>query len=253
MQLKFLGTGDAAGVPAYGCRCSACQRAIKDILFSRRPCSAVLEADGERILIDAGVTDLASRFPPGSLSRILLTHYHVDHVQGLFHLRWGCNTRLPVHGPDDHEGCADLFKHPGILDFSETMKPFQKKSFGNVHVTPVPLKHSKMALGYCFVHKDKRLAYLCDTVGLPNETYRFLQHWQPNHIILDCTHPPHEGVPRNHNDFNMALEIADQFNYAKLGLTHISHTFDLWLDQNKKLLPENVYIAKDEIWKVTNI
>ncbi len=41
----------------------------------------------------------------------------MDHVQGLFPLRWGVGDKIPVYGPPDEQGCDDLFKHPGLLDF----------------------------------------------------------------------------------------------------------------------------------------
>ncbi len=87
---------------------------------TRRPCSALIESGGTRVLIDAGLIDLHERFAPGSLSAIVLTHFHPDHVQGLFHLRWGKVHRFPCHAPPDSEGCADLYKIPGLLDFSRT-------------------------------------------------------------------------------------------------------------------------------------
>ncbi len=59
---------------------------------------------------------------------MLLTHYHPDHVQGLFHLRWGCGESIPVYGPKDPQGCADLYRHPGVLDFQVPLKPFKPQS-----------------------------------------------------------------------------------------------------------------------------
>lgn len=55
--------------------------------FRRRPSTTLVEAGATRILLDAGLTDLTERFPPGSLTAIVLTHFRPDHVQGLFHLR----------------------------------------------------------------------------------------------------------------------------------------------------------------------
>lgn len=66
---------------------------------------------------------LTERFPPRSFAGILQTHYHADHAQGLLHLRWGQGLVVPVHGPADPEGLADLYKHPGILDFSQPFAP----------------------------------------------------------------------------------------------------------------------------------
>ncbi len=94
MQLTFLGTGDAAGMPLYGCNCHVCELARLDISKCRRPASALLEIDGKRYLIDAGNMDIAEQFPSGSLDGIFLTHFHTDHVQGLFHLRWALANRF---------------------------------------------------------------------------------------------------------------------------------------------------------------
>ncbi|MGK3928170.1 hypothetical protein, partial [Enterococcus faecium] len=78
------------------------------------------------------------------LSRIMLTHYHMDHVQGLFPLRWGMGELIPVFGPPDSQGCDDLFKHPGILDFQAPFTPFEPVQWPGITVTPVPLQHSKI-------------------------------------------------------------------------------------------------------------
>jgi len=78
----------------------------------------LLECGAARWLLDAGLTDLAERFVPGSLSGVIQTHHHADHVQGLLQLRWGQGMRIPVLGPDDPRGFADLYKNPGILDYS---------------------------------------------------------------------------------------------------------------------------------------
>ena len=117
MRLILSGTGAAGGVPLYGCNCSACALARATLDSRRNPCCAVLEAGNQRLLIDAGLMDLAERFPAGSLDGVLLTHYHPDHVQGLFHLRWGTGKPIDVYGPPDSEGCADLYKNPGLLNF----------------------------------------------------------------------------------------------------------------------------------------
>src|SRR5690606_8820756 len=150
MLLTLLGTGNAGQVPVYNCDCAACVRARQHTGFRRGPCSALFECGEARWLIDAGLTDLSERFPPGRLSGILQTHYHADHAQGLLHLRWGKNMSIPVLGPPDPDGFADLYKHPGILDFSKTFTAFTPHSLGECIVTPVPLVHSRLTFGYVF-------------------------------------------------------------------------------------------------------
>ena len=124
LTLTLTGTGGAQGVPAWGCECAACARARRSPQYRRQPCSGVVKFNDAITLIDAGLHDLADRWSPGSFQQFLLTHYHMDHVQGLFPLRWGVGDQIPVYGPPDEQGCDDLFKHPGLLDFSHTVEPF---------------------------------------------------------------------------------------------------------------------------------
>lgn len=245
MRLKFIGTGNAAGMPAYGCNCPACIRAKNIIDFRRGPCSAALMIEDEVTLIDAGHLQLAERYPAGSFARVLLTHYHMDHVQGLFPIRWGVSDTIPVFGPDDEHGCDDLFKHPGILDFSTTLTAFKPVQFGDLTVTPLPLNHSKPCLGYGFEFKRRRLAYLTDTVGLPEKTETFLIDWCPDVVVLDCSSPPQQQPPRNHNDVTLAVAIHEKLSPRHTYLTHISHKLDDWFANNIGVLPAGMSVAKD--------
>lgn len=245
MQLTLLGTGSAAQIPVYNCDCAACERARQTPRFRRCPCSALLECGDERWLIDAGLSDLTERFPPGSLSGILQTHYHADHAQGLLHLRWGKNLRIPVLGPADPDGLADLYRHPGILDFSRTLTAFSSETLGAMTVTPVPLVHSRPTFGYVFDAGDKSFAYLTDTVGLPSDTAQFLRRRSLDLLVLDCSFPPADSPPRNHNDLNQALSIVRSLNVKQTVLTHIGHGFDTWLMGAAGSLPQGVEIAYD--------
>jgi len=244
MRVTFLGTGDAGGVPVYGCDCTACQRARTDPSFRRRPCSALVEAGNTRILIDAGLSDLVERFPPGTLTAIVLTHFHPDHVQGLFHLRWGIGDEIPVYGPPDSIGCADLYKNSGLLDFRQLRK-FNPLHVGELTLTPLPLIHSKVTFGYGIEDSaGQRFAYLTDTIGLPPRTESFLKRWQPDSVALDCTHPPSFMAPRNHNNLHTALALGEALKPAKIWLTHISHEMDLWLSEHLDEIP-HISVAHD--------
>lgn len=243
MRVTFLGTGAAGGVPLYGCTCVACTRAQRDPRCVRRPCSALVESGQTRILLDAGLMDLHQRFAPGDLDAIVLTHFHADHVQGLFHLRWGVGTRIPVYGPPDSEGCADLYKHPGLLEFHALSK-FEALTLGDMTLTPVPLIHSKVTYGYAIESSDgARFAYLTDTLGLPPRTEAFLADWHPHGLALDCSYPP-QLEPKNHNDWRTALAVIDKVKPGRAWLTHLSHQADAWLLDTGQSSPRAV-IASD--------
>jgi len=245
MRLTLLGTGAAGGVPLYGCQCRACQRARDYPRYQRGPCSALLEVGHKHYLLDAGLMDLDRRFPAQTLDAIFLTHFHPDHVQGLFHLRWGTGGHIPVYCPPDQEGCADLYKNPGILKF-RAMQPFVREDMGNFYITPLPLIHSKLTFGYLFESGHKRIAYLTDTKGLSREVLNCLHAGFIDLVVLDaCTPPCVEHA--NHNSIKEAIALVDEITPRKAILTHINHDLDRWLLEKQPPIPQNVLIAEDEM------
>lgn len=243
LSIRLTGTGGAQLVPAFGCDCAACQRARLNPNFRRRPSSAEVRFNDAVTLLDAGIPDLMDSHPAGSFRQFLLTHYHMDHVQGLFPLRWGVGENIPVYGPPDEQGCDDLFKHPGLLDFSHTVEPFVVFELQGLRVTPLPLNHSKLTFGYLLETAHSRVAWLSDTAGLPDKTLKFLLNNHPQVMIIDCSHEPREQPPRNHCDLNTVIAINKTLRCPRVVLTHISHQFDLWLMENT--LPEGIEAGFD--------
>ena len=244
MRLTFLGTGATSAPPLFGCDCNLCNEARSSALNRRRPASLLLESGETRLLLDAGLTDLADRFPAQAFPHVLLTHFHPDHVQGLIHLRWGVGKNIAVYCPPDSEGCVDMYKHPGLLQFYPRRK-FETFHIDALSITPVPLIHSKVTFGYCIESGQVKLAYLTDTVGLPPNTEAFLREWRATEMVLDCTYGPLDTLPRNHNDLTRALQIIAAVKPQRSWLTHIGHDFAGWLELNKHRLPGDVNIACD--------
>ncbi|GJL43227.1 TPA: phosphonate metabolism protein PhnP [Enterobacter chengduensis] len=243
LTITLTGTGGAQLVPVFGCDCAACRRARLQDSYRRRPCSAVVKFNNAVTLLDAGIPHLMDDWPAGSFQQFLLTHYHMDHVQGLFPLRWGVGATIPVYGPPDEAGCDDLFKHPGILDFSHTVEPFVMFELQGLRVTPLPLNHSKLTFGYLLESAHSRVAWLSDTAGLPEKTVKFLLNNQPQAIIIDCSHEPRDEPPRNHCDLNTVVALNEVIGCPQVILTHISHQFDVWMMNNP--LPDGIEAGYD--------
>ena len=187
--------------------------------------------------------NIADRFSASSLDGILLTHFHIDHVQGLFHLRWGIGDKIPVYCPPDSMGCADLFKHPGILEFKPQRK-FEPFRLGQLSITPLPLIHSKPTFGYLIEDIAHRTAYLVDTKDIPPRVEELLHNKYLDTVVIDTSDPP-GAENKNHNNLDDTLSLHQRIGAQKSIMTHISHDFDLWLVDNHGSLPETIIPGYD--------
>lgn len=86
-QFLFLGTGGSAGVPMIGCACSVCSSGFPK--NKRMRSSGLLKLGDKNVLIDAGPEFRLQllREKITSLTAVLLSHAHADHIAGLDDLR----------------------------------------------------------------------------------------------------------------------------------------------------------------------
>lgn len=87
MKITILGSGTSCGVPQIGCPCEVCTST--DPRDRRLRCSALVEVNGKRVLIDCGpdFREQMLRIDFQPLDAVLITHEHYDHVGGLDDLR----------------------------------------------------------------------------------------------------------------------------------------------------------------------
>ncbi|RJG49966.1 phosphonate metabolism protein PhnP [Motilimonas pumila] len=245
MKLTFFGTGDGRQVPAPGCHCRACLRAIEKPQYARLTCSGKITDGLDVSLIDATMADLNQRQQAGSFERIFLTHYHANHIRGLAAYKEAEHVTIPVYGPEDKKDLEDVFENPGALKFQRPLVPFKTLNFGGLQVTPLPLNHSRPTFGYLFQQHQGNLAYLSDTCGLPSTTSAMLYGYELDVLVLDCTHPPSHQADQDHNTLSQALAIHHDIAPKTTYLTHISHELDCYLLDHLAELPDNVIIARD--------
>ena len=250
MKLTFLGTGTSTGVPSVGCGCETCLSG--DPRDKRLRVSVLVEHAGKKILVDTSIDfrQQALRAKIGYLDAVLITHCHVDHVFGLDDLR-PLNFRygaMPIYA--DEIAWRDLRR---IYQYI-----FQPTHFGgglpqlvphtivknapfcfdkDLLVTPLEVIHGKLPV---IAYRFNDFAYATDLNFIPEKSMQSLADLDV--LVLDCVRiKPHA----THLGLQEALEYIEKLKPKKAFLTHLNH--DVLYERDKKLLPDNVQFAYDEL------
>ena len=232
MRLYFLGTGTSFGVPVVGCSCAVCQSA--DPRDKRTRHSALLEADGHRLLIDTPpelrLQLLRSAIP--TVDAVWYTHHHADHVHGVddlrvFSVRSG--RALDVFASQE---CIDVLsrKFDYVFDSSlaplegttrpeaalHALTPFETTVVEGFEMIPVPVPHGPVeVLGF----RVGPLGYVTDAKEIPDRAREALEGVRVlvlNALWFGRPHPTHFNVEEA---VDTALAIGAETTY----LTHLSH------------------------------
>jgi len=206
MEIWYLGTAAAEGLPALFCACEICKKARKAGGREIRTRTQSI-VDG-KILID---------FPPdtythalnyslqlGQIEHLLITHSHMDHffpVELIHrHEHFGHNAKgmLYVYG---NEAVEKAFYDAVLIDRFQVhpldkavkfirLKPFDDFVADGYHIIPVPADHDKRET--CFIYiieKDgKCLLYGHDTgMKMSDEAWDCIFSHKYNLISLDAT------------------------------------------------------------------
>lgn len=143
-------------------------------------CVEVRLDDGTELIIDAGtgIRELAATSEPHQRSvQMLLTHLHMDHIQGLLFFPPLFNPATdvtiygpPAAGPDLHRRLArylsapispvDLRELPARVTFAAC--PYQEWRVGEARIRAAIVTHRGITLGYRIDEGDSSLCYLSD-------------------------------------------------------------------------------------------
>lgn len=253
MRIVILGAGSSSGTPALDVGWGRCDPANRR---NRRTRPAILVEEGEtRILVDTP-PDLREQLLAANvrtLSAVLYTHAHADHLHGVDDLRAinrNIGAALPTYG--DEETLAALRRRfayavePLPAHARSFYKPTlslqpladgERRMFGPIAVTAFKQSHGfSTTLGFRF----GAAAYTTDVVELSDGAFEILQGidtW----IIgapVEYAHPTHCHVGR-------ALEWIERVGPRRAVLSHLGN--DLDYAALARVLPAGVEPAYDNM------
>jgi phosphoribosyl 1,2-cyclic phosphate phosphodiesterase len=230
MKFTFLGTGTSHGVPMIGCSCAVCTSS--DWKNKRRRCSLYVEAAGQHIVIDTppDFRDQVLTFGVKRVDAVFLTHPHADHIYGFDDVRRFSDIQkghIPVYGAprtikqmrkkfDYVDRKSHSFGGVPRVHFTDQTGPV---SVGEVTVTPLPVSHGMDTIyGFMVESSGKRLGYIPDCNGIPEETFQCLENMDV--MILDGLRPQKHPT---HFSIGEAVEQLRRIGATQSFITHLTH------------------------------
>ena len=247
MKLTFLGTGTSCGVPVIGCQCEVCRSShLKD---QRLRCSALVESDTTRLLIDCG-PDFRQQILPQPFRKIdgiLITHSHYDHMGGMDDIRPYCQFgEINVYAdPLAKQSMLEMLpycfaknRYPGVPAIGlHEIHPHHPLSIGDIDIMPIEVMHGKLPiLGF----RIGKLTYITDMKTIDDTEFPYLEGTEllvVNALRFIKSHHSHQLV-------DDAIEFAHRVGARRTLLIHMCHDIGLHDEVNSKL-PEGIELAFD--------
>lgn len=258
MKLTFLGTGTSCGVPTIGCQCYTCTS--PDQHDKRLRCSALVETDTTRLLIDCG-PDFRQQIMPQPFRKIdgiLITHAHYDHMGGMDDIRPYCQFgEINVYAdPIARQGmlqmlpyCFAEHRYPGVpaIQLHEIHK-HEPLRIGDLDIMPFEVMHHDLPiLGYRITHHPSpdnhhlspSLVYITDMKTISDDELPYVLGCDTL-VVNALRQKPHHS----HQTLDDAVRFAHRVGARQTWLIHSSHDIGRHAEINAQL-PPDIQMAYD--------
>ena len=246
MKLTFLGTGTSCGVPTIGCHCYTCSS--RDPHDKRLRCSALVESETTRLLIDCG-PDFRQQIMPmpfRKIDGILITHAHYDHMGGMDDIRPYCQFgEINVYAdPIARQGMLEMLpycfaehRYPGVpaIQLHEIHK-HEQLTIGDIAIMPFEVMHHDLPiLGY----RIGSLAYITDMKSIDEKEMDYI-NGADTLVVNALRQKPHHS----HQTLEEAVSFAKRVGARQTWLIHSSHDIGRHAEVNASL-PASIQLAYD--------
>ena len=239
-------------VTVWGCRGSIASPGADTVRYGgNTSCLEVRLSDGSLIVLDAGTgarpLGLALEENPVERIDLLLTHLHLDHIEGLgaFEPIWDRKTELHIWGPSSpvaslRERIAMYFSPPlfpvylpdvlARVEFHDA--PEGDWVLGDARVTSHQIMHQGSTVGYRIEDSGRTLAYLTDhEPALGGDLAEMSDEWISGYeiargadvLVHDCQYTPEEYAERvgfGHSSTEHVAMFARRTDVGRLVLFH---------------------------------
>jgi len=247
VKLTFLGTGTSQGIPVIACKCPICLSTDKR--DKRLRASAMVEVDGQTIVIDSGPDFRYQmlRANVEKLDAILFTHEHKDHTAGLDDVRafnWVNKKAVDIYAEERVQASLKQefayvfaeFRYPGIPQLNLWTVENKAFNINGTQIIPIRAKHFKLPV---YAYRIADMAYITDANYISVEEKEKLKGLKV--LVVNSLrkekHLSHFTLPE-------ALALIEELKPERAYLTHVSHQLGFHEEVSKEL-PDHVSMAYD--------
>lgn len=250
----------------YGCRGSTAFS--RNSSYGGNTSCTVLESESGVIVFDAGSgilqydAELRAKYPGYPLDlpfrpNILLSHLHVDHIQGLtgFSPIWtpGTNTRIFTCTRDEMplaDQIFGMFVPPywpvpmATIHRAECIEVSGSFDVDGYRVTPFPSKHPDKTIAFHVTDGKKVIVYLLDSeISFENKPELLLHYChKADLVIFDAAYTGKDYSKRTgwgHSTVEDGLELVEMSDCKRILFSHYGQEYsDEELDALKKIVPD---------------